>query len=733
MNNATMLHAALEYAQKGWAVFPLWGVHEDLSCACGLTACADAGKHPRVKKGVKEASRDPVVIRGWFDAEAPVSNVAIATGEISGLTVLDIDIGPGKLGAETWLELNREAGEPQTLTATTGSGGAHVFFSYASSLNTSSNTLGPGVDCRNDGGYVVAAPSRHRSGGSYEWVDVETSLLPLPKHLSTKREKRGRPRKDDPTRRKYSIEDVKSMLGHIEADDRDTWRNVGVILGREFSRSEAAWEAYVEWSDKWSGKKGPKHDQIMRESFHKLSQDSGDLSIGTIIRKAIDGGWSPQTGQIKPEQFLYYAPGNNFIYRSTNAFWPAESVDACCSMVNDNGALMKPSVWLKRKRAITSMTSDPLIVDEVALGFDCTNGALTDAEGGALYNAYRPARVKLGDAKLARPFVDHVRALYNKPGDADQFLDYMAHRVQKPGEKPRFALLIAGEQGVGKDTAISMCHEAIGVWNIANVEPAVFEHAFNEHVGKVLVVVSEAANTNEISKWVLNERMKLLIAGNPDYQEINPKYGQKFHVRMHCGVVITTNHMLTGVYIPQEDRRYDVLSCATKSEMGIIDDETRAYYFAELWRWFYEENGPQHVAAFLHERDISRFSAPNGQRKTVAHKMVVASGMHGDDWLQDALELLPESKVVRTDELWAACERASEGDVQKKDFNARLHHAMDRAGYAKLMAPTSGGRWRATASDGSSKKVALFYEKDSITEKQASEMARAVLERREGF
>lgn len=717
-NNREVREAALRYAARGWAVFPLWGIAGDGTCSCGLSDCKDAGKHPRARKGVKEATRDAAVVSDWFAPEAPISNVAIATGEQSGITVLDIDIGLGKVGDTTWAELNKEHGEPQTLTALTGGGGVHVFFAYASSLNTSSNTLGPGVDCRNDGGYVVAAPSRHRSGRGYSWVDEGEALRPLPKHLSTKKTQRGRPRGDDPTRRKYTIEAVAGMLEKIPADDRDLWRSVGIILGREFARADAAWELYCTWSDSWSGKKGPKHDVIMKEAFYELSQqaksgEGGDLTIATIVRKAIDGGWAPVTGQIQPDQFLYYAPGNNFVYRSTNAFWPAESVDATCSQVNENGTLMKASTWLKQKRAVTSMTSDPSIVEKLSPGFNCTEGVLVEAHGAALYNAYRGPLVKLGDSRLARPWLEHVWKVFPKDGDADQFMDYMAHRVQKPGEKPRFALLIAGEQGVGKDTAIAMCTPAIGAWNIANISPRDIDQGFNEFYAKVLVIISETANSNELNKWAFNEATKVLIAGQPDFITINPKYGQKYSVRLHNGTIVTTNHLATGIYIPPDDRRYDVINAATRGEMGLADIEKRALYFEGLWSWFNEEHGAEHVAAFLHERKLEKFSAASGQRITVAHKFAVSIGFHSDEWLADALDQIEEKRLIRGDVLWKMVEATSNGEMSRKEFNVKLSHAIDRAGYARFNCDErKDGRWDFKDEKGARLAVTLYIQKD---------------------
>lgn len=685
--------AAMEYAQMGWHVFPLHTVDKEGHCSCGNPTCGDAGKHPRVARGLKEASRDLSKIDEWFGPDAPPANIGVVTGEISGITVLDIDIGEGKFGAESWAEAIKDHGEPDTLIAETGSGGMHVIFAYNSALKTASNVLGKGVDCRNDGGYIVAAPSRHRSGGSYSWLNWGTKLATLPAHLSRRKETRGRPKNDDMYRGKYTIEQVASMLEVVPADDRDLWRHVGIILGREFNRVDEAWALYVEWANKFGGKKGRNHDEIMHEAFYELSQQSAEkqLTVGTIVKAALDNGWAPKAGEVPIGNFVFYGPGNNFIYRPTISYWIAGAVDAAVSPVNIDGKLMKASEWLKANQLCTSMTCDPAIEEDYVKGYDCRNGEVVQVGGAAMFNSYRKPTIELGDAKLASPFVEHVQRIFNKPGDADQFLNYMAHRVQKPWEKPRFALLIAGGQGVGKDTAVEFCCPAIGVWNVANIDPAAFESNFNEFAASTLVRISEAANLHEMSKWAFNERTKVLIAGSPDVCQINPKYGQKYSVRMYCGVIITTNHLASGIYIPPDDRRYDVIEAATMDEMGLNDENVRREYFSDLWDWFLA-GGSHHVAAYLHERDLSGFNASNGQRKTDAHRTVVAGGMTGDQWLDDILDELDWPTGIRGD--WIFTKAVAQGE-KDADIKRKMGNAIGRMGYVLFKNPAAkDGRWR---------------------------------------
>jgi len=560
-------------------------------------------------------------------------------------------------------------------------------------------------------------------------VDVAftVALADLPAHLSQKVEsqkveRRGRPRKDDPTRRKYAIAEVRRMLDYVPPDDRDLWLNVGIILGREFSKADEAWTLYNEWSDRWQGVRGRGHDERMREAFYERSQQPGDLSLGTIVFKAIEGGWAPASGEVPIGQFFYFAPGNNFIYRPTGASWSAESVDAACAQVNEGGTLWKASTWLKRYRLVTSMTLDPGITEQLSKGIDCREGALVEATGAALFNAYRQPTLALGDARMADPFVEHVRRVFPRDGDADMFLDYLAHRVQRPGEKPRFALLIAGEQGVGKDTAISMCYPALGHWNVANIDPSALEAGFNEFEAVVLIVISEAANTHEMSRWAFNERTKVLIAGLPDYVTINPKYGHKYSVRRHAGVLVTTNHMETGIYLPADDRRYDVIQSATKAEMGLTTVDERAAYFNRLWGWFNNEDGARHVAALLHQRDIRGFNPSTGQRITEAHRRIVAAGMTGDEPVSDALAALGEPALFRLDALFTALS-ATHPEMSQQDFARRAPHALERHGYVKLLNPAAvkDGRWSAKDSNGIRRQFNVYYRADKISAREAME------------
>lgn len=182
----SMVRSALELAQLGFSVFPMFSVEPNGSCHCGDENCTSPGKHPNPQcapNGLHNATTDLATIRRWW-SRFPMANVAIATGQVSGIVVLDID--PRHRGDRTLKRLDAEHGAlPPTVTARTGGGGKHLYFRYPGGrIASRSEALGHGIDVKADGGCVTAPPSRHASGRSYRWAagrapsDAELAKLP---------------------------------------------------------------------------------------------------------------------------------------------------------------------------------------------------------------------------------------------------------------------------------------------------------------------------------------------------------------------------------------------------------------------------------------------------------------------------------------------------------------------------------------------------------------------------
>jgi len=196
LETGAWMRAALGYAERGWPVLPVWWPEfvdgrgdEAGRCACGDAECGSAGKHPLglvARHGVLDATTEIEQIERWW-GRFPLANVGVATGDRSGVVVIDIDArhdGASRLAAveRRYLPL------PRTVEAETGGGGRHLYFAHRDGEVPSAVGIVPGVDVRGEGGYVVAPPSLHASGLEYAWLPgqspVELAPAALPAWLA---------------------------------------------------------------------------------------------------------------------------------------------------------------------------------------------------------------------------------------------------------------------------------------------------------------------------------------------------------------------------------------------------------------------------------------------------------------------------------------------------------------------------------------------------------------------
>ena len=164
-------------ARRGWRLFPLCRP-DDLSFEM-----RDRGKAPA--RGFVEwqhrATSDLAQLEAWA-AAYPACNWGVATGAGSGVVVVDID---GEAGRASRAALERKGYIlPPTLTVTTGreDGGEHLYYQHPTNTeikNNNSGKLGPHIDVRGTGGYVVADGSTHVTGRQYR-CDSKVPLAVLP-------------------------------------------------------------------------------------------------------------------------------------------------------------------------------------------------------------------------------------------------------------------------------------------------------------------------------------------------------------------------------------------------------------------------------------------------------------------------------------------------------------------------------------------------------------------------
>ncbi len=209
----SFLEAALRYREQGYSVIPI----------------TPRGKDPLVQwkeNQTRRASEEE--IRQWW-GQYEEANVGIVMGHLSGLVAIDCD---SEEATRRFVETYPEARD--TLQVKTGKG-IHFFFRWEPGVrNNAGSLLGPGIDTRGEGGFVVAPPSVHVNGNQYKWLN-QNPTLPLPPTL-----------REILINRPKSIRSSSSSGGPIESIDEGRRDTTLASLAGTMRRHDLANEAIAE-------------------------------------------------------------------------------------------------------------------------------------------------------------------------------------------------------------------------------------------------------------------------------------------------------------------------------------------------------------------------------------------------------------------------------------------------------------------------------------------------------
>ena len=287
---------------------------DNAKCDCSDDTCPNIGKHPHIAWS-KEAGR-PEMWENW-----PQDGFGVATGSRSGIWVLDVD--PKNGGFETLARLEQENTPlPKTISVITGSKGLHFYFRYPGpEYRNTAGALGPGLDTRGDGGYVVGAGSLHKSGRRYNWQNGPGSaeLAVAPEWLLKKVQQPARrvptnggpghvpegmhtapaPRVDT----EFLLDEMLSpgcklvqwMRDYPNEVPREVWRGVATNLAcatldhADFLKK--AGEAFHEISEEYDGYKESETEKVFRDSV-TVAAMYGPMSFEHMLRAGMPADYA---------------------------------------------------------------------------------------------------------------------------------------------------------------------------------------------------------------------------------------------------------------------------------------------------------------------------------------------------------------------------------------------------------------------------------------------------------
>jgi hypothetical protein len=392
--------------------------------------------------------------------------------------------------------------------------------------------------------------------------------------------------------------------------------------------------------------------------------------------------------------FVAYMPSHNYIFKPTREPWPGGSVDAVLPKVKvgvdkyGKDIKIRACQWLDQNQAVEQMTWAPgremLIKDRLV-----ADGGWIEKRGVTVFNLYRPPSIKPGVASKASRWIDHVRKVY--PESADHIIKWLASRVQRPEIKINHAIVLGGNQGVGKDTILEPVKNAIGPWNFSEVSPTQMMGRFNGFIKSVILRISEARDLGDGDRFSFYEHTKPVIAAPPDVLRVDEKNLREHAVFNVVGVIITTNNKSNGIYLPADDRRHYV--AWSDLERAAFDED----YFPSLYGWFADGGGDRHVAAYLREFELAGFNPKAPPPQTPAFWEIVDSGRAPEDAeMGDTLDRLgnPDAVTLRHLAANAASEEFSEWLNDRKN-SRQIPHRLEQCGYVAVRNEAADdGRWK---------------------------------------
>lgn len=651
--NSARLSFALNYANKGWYVFP---IKEKTT------------NKPRVKWGTK-ATLDRKIITEWW-TNWPKDNIGIATGP-SNLCIIDIDIKSGKQGQETLDNLELDHGQlPDTLSAKTPSGGLHFYF--RGNARTTVEKLGPGIDTRGSGGAggYVLAPGSETSIGKYEWLEgSQVAVADLPQWIHQFTGQRAdRQHNQEPVVDQDAPHYINWAIEHLKQDARiaiagkqgnSTTFYLACVLREKGLSCEKTQELMAKhWNDRcdppWSTEE---LFEIVENAFNYASVvppggDTPEYDFGSPSDDNDTGQYAPPPVSGEQEKrytgvmndWVWIAQAKMFYRRRDGMMFDTKSFDSMFNyMIEGKGSIsteiFSSKLSMRKFDKMDFLPERPEFITEI------------NAETVRIYNIWRPSKLKpkSGNADV---FLNHMSYMFEDEYERNLVLNYMAWCVQNPAQKPNFAMVIKGKEGTGKSFMGQILERIFGPHNTGRPMNASIQSQFNGWARNVkLVIIEELMARGRVD--IMNH-LKPMITD--PIIEINEKYQPAQKITNNCVIMAFTNHD-DALPLKDDDRRY----------MIIISDPfpKGANYYRDLFKWA-ESGGDSIVWDWLLKRDIGKF---NGKGRAPASKskddMREASRTdHDARWLhlfisdlppfhgqyvseQDLVDALPESLRIK--------------------------------------------------------------------------------------
>lgn len=536
MKNNLIFTKAFEYMVHGYSVLPI-NSESKLPLLSSWKEFQD-----------RAASEEEITL--WWKKN-PEANVAIVTGKISNITVVDIDMKAD--GQVTSLSTF-----PKTYTVQTPSGGYHLYYEYDPEILQTANTYFqfPHTDIRNDGGYVLAPPSKN-SKGEYKIIhDVPVAKFPRNLFIKT-----------TPISKQKVAGLLRGMNKMAEGDGRNNALTsvIGKLLNVvQFMDHEAvAYPIALSINQQF---KTPLAEKEVRTIFNSIHNKESKKPLAQIEFLKNDKGIIPneenvlrtiKNDEVLKDKFRYNTFTGLFESRFENDIWETiQRVD----IIGVRMYLMR--TYPHFTRIPHSTTEDAIIrfvkENKVSPPVEFIKSIVWD-------------RIPRLNSWISKTYNTEDDIYHQAVGS--NWLKGMVKRLVHPGSKFDYVLVLEGKQGIKKSTSLSVLG---GDWHVETVFTPDNKDFFMLFGGKSIVEFSEGETLSRTEA----KHLKAVIT--MQYDKYRPPYERapKDFPRQ-CVFAMTTNQ---DQYLKDEtgNRRWLPVACIGQVNIEWLK-ENRDQLFAEAY------------------------------------------------------------------------------------------------------------------------------------------------------
>jgi len=517
---------------------------------------------------------------GWPEWEEGPGGARNAGINCRGLLVIDVDVKEGRDGPGSLAALERQFGAlPPTLVQRSPSGGMHVVYSSPTPVGNSAGKLGRGLDVRGERGYIVAAGSVVEAG---EYIILhDRPVVTAPDWLVNLA---GAP----PANERDEAAD--QIVENEGAMTRALTFLSTVPVPPVGERSDACWRAAAHVKD--FGLSESLTTQLMLSVWNpRLSEPGDEAKIAEIVSNAYTygrrsvGAESPEAAfrdvasaaagpvddslieqpsggaQVLYDRFLGMQQGAGFRLFDTHAEDVRQSIMTVEAFQNLMGSASPLADGFTPRDVKTFVLARRW---QSWRGFDVIPPPLKVPAG--VWNTWRGIKApEVADFDAAVDGLDlwmqhlHENVTQGNAQWAEWILNWFAHMMQFPGEKPLSALVLySSGRGTGKNAFIERITNMCGSYAKVLSNSRYLESNFNAHLfGQLMVVFNESfwsgnKNSDSVLKSMITESEMMI-----ELKGVDP-----IQVRNFMRVVIMGNDSWI-VPAAADERRYAVFEVGT--------------------------------------------------------------------------------------------------------------------------------------------------------------------------